>query len=139
MSTQSTKHEIISNYFTIIQQYTRSLAWHLLFSPQSSVFKRLNDDTLGLILKFVGKRSCYAYGAIKKRCRDIQHMIYIAKETFLYGYVTLSVTRGKYNKDVTRSVAKSVVLYNRRALLMKHQNILRSTCSLALEKGRKDG
>lgn len=61
-------------------------------TSQSSGFELLNDDTLELILEYVGPRSYYAYGAINKRCHGIYLVLAskMTKETFRIGHATLS-------------------------------------------------
>lgn len=112
----------------------------------TSGFKSLNDDTLGLILKFVGRRSFVPFGFLNKQCHVIYHESKMAKETFVYAYAPLSVIIRKYRFDKWRcrkSVAKGVVSYNRMdvlysALRKRDISLMTETCRLASEEGRFD-
>jgi len=108
-----------------------------------ATFESLNDDTLGLILKFVGDKSYATYARINKRCKEVYLASGMAKETFVFGYAPLSVIIGRYVDDPSCSfeVSEGVVVYNRLdvldwALQEYDENLLKSICFVAAVDGR---
>eukprot|EP00594_Rhizosolenia_setigera_P007124 CAMPEP_0178953076 /NCGR_PEP_ID=MMETSP0789-20121207/8212_1 /TAXON_ID=3005 /ORGANISM="Rhizosolenia setigera, Strain CCMP 1694" /LENGTH=336 /DNA_ID=CAMNT_0020634283 /DNA_START=180 /DNA_END=1190 /DNA_ORIENTATION=- len=110
-------------------------------------FDSLNDDTHGLILEFVGKKSYYAYGATNKRCNQIFLSKEWSKETFLYGYAPLAVIQDKCTRHwmYRLSVGYGVLFYNRRDILewaflkqQEHPETLNRIFDTSLEVGRLD-
>jgi len=112
-------------------------------------FESLNDDTLGLILKFVGNKSYGSFGGLNYHCKEIYIASGMTKETFIFGYGPLSVIQERYERDgeldwkLRKALSKGVVFYNRRDVLewaLEEQNtkILRGICEVATEEGRMD-
>jgi len=110
-------------------------------------FESLNDDTLGLILKFVGNKSYRSFGGLNKRCKEVYLTTQgMTKETFVFGYAP-SFSRIMDSIETSsrycRLAAKGVVCYNRLdvlalALQQQKKYLLRDICFLATEEGRLD-
>jgi len=117
-------------------------------------FESLIDDTLTIVLEFVGKKSYRSFGGVNKHCREIYlNTKGMMKETFLYGYGPLSVIKDRANERIERMeenddfllypVGKGVVLYNRRdvlawALQERKNDVLKGICFVAAREGRFD-
>jgi len=110
-------------------------------------FESLNDDTLGLILKFVGDKSYATYAGINKQCREVYITSGMTKKTFLFGYGPLKaikeryVRRGRFNQELKKRLAKGAILYNRRDVLdwiLQHTYLWTEICLVAAEEGRID-
>jgi len=114
-------------------------------------FESLNDDTLGLILKFVGNKSYRSFGGLNYHCKEIYITTGMAKETFVFGYGPLSVIIDKIGKGGRRDqnlherVGKGVVLFHRRDVLdwalyssRKNKYVIKGICNIAAEEGRID-
>jgi len=88
-----------------------------------AIFDSLNDDTLGLVLKFVGDKSYGSFGGLNKHCREVHlNTPGMRKETFLFGYAPLAVIIDRIEGEQTdwelhERVGKGVVLYNRRDVM----------------------
>jgi len=112
----------------------------------AATFESLNDDSKRLIVQFVGNKSYVTYAGINKHCKEIYLTTEgMTKETFVYGYGTLSVIKDRYDNSFSVRVAlgKGVVFYNRRDVLdwtLQRQNIysLKGICNVAGEEGRLD-
>eukprot|EP00594_Rhizosolenia_setigera_P001752 CAMPEP_0178952832 /NCGR_PEP_ID=MMETSP0789-20121207/8073_1 /TAXON_ID=3005 /ORGANISM="Rhizosolenia setigera, Strain CCMP 1694" /LENGTH=302 /DNA_ID=CAMNT_0020634005 /DNA_START=115 /DNA_END=1023 /DNA_ORIENTATION=- len=137
------------------RQRLMSIASHVSSWPDVLArFESLNDDALGLILKFVGDKSYKSFGGLNYHCREIYSATEgIKKETFLYGYAPLSVIinkiveGGRFNWKLhwklREKVGKGVLFYNRLDvldwLLQQRNNIVLSgICNAAAEEGRID-
>eukprot|EP00594_Rhizosolenia_setigera_P019376 CAMPEP_0178957330 /NCGR_PEP_ID=MMETSP0789-20121207/10846_1 /TAXON_ID=3005 /ORGANISM="Rhizosolenia setigera, Strain CCMP 1694" /LENGTH=305 /DNA_ID=CAMNT_0020639551 /DNA_START=424 /DNA_END=1341 /DNA_ORIENTATION=- len=115
-----------------------------------ATFDSLNNDTLGLVLEFVGNKSYRSIGGVNKHCKEIYlNTPGTTKETFLFGYGSLAVIidRCRCNRFICRTtqdaVAKGVVFYNRRDVMdwaLEEQNtrILEAICNVAGKEGRID-
>lgn len=132
-------------------------------SPPSSArpdlpatFESLNDDTLTTVLEFVGNKSYATYAGINKHCKSIYLSTKgMTKETFLFGYGSLSAIKDKmelaiqhYDWKVFEAVGKGIVYHNRREMLdwvlegKNHQGknieVVRQICDVAAKDGRLD-
>jgi len=115
-------------------------------------FESLNDDTLGLILKFVGRRSYRSFGGMNRQCKEVYLSSGMAKETFLSGYAPLSRVINKIIEeeelqqhdidwDLIIAVGKGVLFYNRSdvmdwAVQDQNKRVLSGICLVAGEEGR---
>jgi len=86
----------------------------VVMAVASSGFESLVDDTLDLVLQFVGKRSYRSYGGINKRCRMIFLSKNLPKETFFCGYAPLSMIK---DKESVVEFKEKVARYNYRLAL----------------------
>jgi len=97
----------------------------VVMAVASSGFESLVDDTLDLVLQFVGKRSYRSYGGINKRCRMIFLSKNLPKETFFCGYAPLSMIKDEVSMvelkendaRYTYRLGKAVVEFNRYDIL----------------------
>jgi len=112
-------------------------------------FESLNDDMLGLILEFVGKKSYKSFGSLNYHCQEIYLTTEgTTKETFLYGYAPLAHIQKRYEKpgynlSLHKAVGTGVVCYNRRDILewtfeKQKTYLLSGICDVAAEEGRID-
>eukprot|EP00594_Rhizosolenia_setigera_P007421 CAMPEP_0178953208 /NCGR_PEP_ID=MMETSP0789-20121207/8290_1 /TAXON_ID=3005 /ORGANISM="Rhizosolenia setigera, Strain CCMP 1694" /LENGTH=273 /DNA_ID=CAMNT_0020634439 /DNA_START=83 /DNA_END=904 /DNA_ORIENTATION=+ len=79
-------------------------------------FDTLDDDCLGNILDFVGKKCYSVFGRVNKRCHEMFCSKGFPKETYFYGYAPLHLIlqrEGKYYSGLS----KAVLHYNRRDVL----------------------
>lgn len=116
----------------------------------STLFETLNDDTLGLILRFVGRRLYIPFGGINKQCNETYLKSGLTKETFSCGYAPLSVILDKYSgwdwgagHRLGNAVGKGVIQHNRSdilnwALEEQHMCMMASICKVSVEEGRID-
>jgi len=117
----------------------------------ASEFESLSDDTLGLILQFVGRRSYVSFARINKRCKGIYLLSGMPKETFRFGYGTLSAITKKCEraiKDFTvwklgKAIGKGVIFHNRKdvldwALQQQKKILLKGICDVAGNEGKID-
>lgn len=105
-----------------------------------SGFESLNNDTLDLVLEFVGKSSYSVFGKLNKRSHEVYLSSGWPKETFLCGYAPLSIFEEGYIRPSYESVGKAVVYYNRGDLLNwaireKNKKMLWGICEIAAEAG----
>lgn len=125
-------------------------------------FESLNNDLLGHILKFVGKRSYVQYGAIYKRTNEIFKSFNYPEETFL-GYVCPNLAKSIYDEEKSedetgyflrikkkidqeerRKIVAWSVLYDNQMTLIHwclekdDKYLMEKICLLATEKGRLD-
>jgi len=115
-----------------------------------AIFDSLNDDTLGLVLKFVGDKCYRSFGGLNKHCKEVYlNTPGMTKETFMYGYGRLSVIINKIEGgeqtdwDLHERVGKGVVSYGRKdvldwALEEKNYRLLNEICIIAGKEGRID-
>jgi len=116
-------------------------------------FESLSDDPLTTILEFVGRRSYRSFGGLNKHCREVYLSTKgMTKETFVYGYATLSVIINKIERAIEdddwdlylfETVGKGVAFYNRRdvlawALQREYEYLSRFICYVAAREGRID-
>jgi len=105
-----------------------------------SGFESLNNDTLNIVLEFVGKSSYSVFGKLTKRSHEVYLSSGWPKETFLCGYAPLSIFEERYIRPSNESVGKAVVYYNRGDLLNwaireKNKEMLWEICVIATKAG----
>lgn len=116
---------------------------------KSPGFDTLNNDTIGLVLQFVGKKSYATFGGINQLCRNVYVASEMPKETFLFGYAPLSVILDQcrdwgWQTDsmLGNPLGLGVVHHNRNDVLQwalqEQHGILRGICEVAIEEGRFD-
>lgn len=120
-------------------------------------FESLNDDTLGLILEFVGNKCYNSFGGLNKHCRETYITSGMAKETCLFWYGPLRSIRirchywrdvckrffGIDTKKLKEALGKGVIHHNRRDVLdwatrERDELALSGICNVAGEEGKID-
>lgn len=109
-------------------------------------FTSLNDDTLHVILQYIGLKSYHTFGLIDKRCNLVYEKSGFPKETFICGYAPMLMVKSTYYhhyRNFHLHVIKAILFYNRFDLLerlIRNQNndILRSLCHESARERRLD-
>jgi len=77
-------------------------------------FNTLDDDCLGNVLDFVGKKSYSAFGRVNKRCHEMFCSKELPKVTYLFGYGPLHMILQRGGRYRPIEIAKGVLHHNRR-------------------------